>query len=418
MLRFPILMLFVSAACTMPATAATPMDINWLIAQTLANSEQLRAVQSRIQRQEVELDIARDNRLPAFSGFVEHASGSDTRQQLRVSQTVYDWGTTSDKIESARLERQQIELEYARFREEEAEEIALLFLEWSSADARTRVLGSHLERLNALKRITDRRVGTVVDRGELSRVSAAIAGSKIELALARSALNESRDQIHERIRQRVDLALVDEMPGFADWFAEGLSVSELAKHMTSAFPVREAELEITEAEIERNLADAEWRPKLSVEAIAERTEDRFGTDTDQRIALRIEAPVFQGLSPLKRPKSAAYAIRTAEIDRDRSLREVRRTVRRLLNSLRLQSNRGPLIAQQVMASRETVELYTQQFEIGRRDMSDLIGAESERLRAELSSVDLQFEKQRLSLRLASTLGLFTKKLLKNGEGNI
>lgn len=97
-------------------------------------------------------------------------------------------------------------------------------------------------------------------------------------------------------------------------------------------------------------------------------------------------------------------------ERDLSLSQVRRTVKRLINASNLQDSRAPQIQQQLQASRSTVELYTQQFRIGRRDMSDLVGAEAERLAAELSAVDLEFERQTVVLRLSSTLGLLAQQV--------
>ena len=397
-------------------SAFEQVDVHALVEKALDHSSRLQAVQSRLRQQNVEVDIARDGRWPTLSGYVEQASSSESRQQFRISQKVYDWGTTSGKIDLSKIEASQIELEYMHVREEEIEELLQLILEWSSSWNRREVLQAHLQRLVELKRLTELRVGNVVDRGELSRISAAIAGAQIELTLTESAIGEASDQVQERIGQPVNLDHLRDLPGFDQWFGDGLSIASLSHLMPLAPMVRDAELGIAKAEAKKELATSEWRPTLSVDAIAERTEDRFGSDTDQRIALRIETPIFQGLAAFRQPKAAEYALTTAIRQRDRELSSVRRTVQRLINSLRLETNRSPLINEQVQASRATVELYTQQFRIGRRDMSDLIGAEGERLNAELSAIDLEYEQQRLTVRLSTVLGLLTEKLSGTGEG--
>ena len=398
------------------ATAVERVNVAWLVDQALEQSSRLQAIRARYQRQQIQVDIAQDGRWPTLSGFVEQASASESRQQFRLSQNLYDWGTTAGKIDVAELEASQVELEFEQAIEEETGEILQLVLEWSLARDQKQVLQAHLMRLQELKRLTNLRVGNVIDRGELSRVSAAIAGAELEVALADGTLRESEDQIHDRIARKVDLNSLEELPPFRRWFIDEVSAQELARLTSDAPSVRVADLDVQKAQIDKRLAKSESLPTLSIDAIAERTEDRFGSDTDQRIALRIESPIFQGLSAFKRPKAAYHALTAAVRERDRKLSKVRRSVQRLVNSLRLQESRAPLIQRQVQASKETVDLYTRQFGIGRRDMSDLIGAESERVSAELAALDLQFERKNLTVRLSLILGLLTQKLNNIREG--
>lgn len=397
------------------AFAFEPIEIRDLVEAALTSSPQLQAVRSRLSQQQVEQEIARDARWPTLSGFFEQASASESRLQFRLSQTLYDSGVTSGRIDLADIEASKIELEFQRVREEEIEAIIELALDWSSARETIKVLKAHLRRLQNLRDLTSSRVGSVVDRGELSRVQAAIAGAQIELSAAEYRVQDALGQIGERVGRHVNLKYLDVPLALHTWFVDDISMSRISKVIPSAPAVREADLRILKAQIEKKLARSEWRPRVSLDAIAERTEDRFGADTDRRIALRIESPIFQGLSAFKRPESAEYALAAAIKQRDLSLSEVRRTVLRLIHSSQLQTNRAPLINQQLQAARSTVKLYTQQFRIGRREMSDLVGAESERLEAELSAVELEFEQQRIMLQLSSALGLLAQIIRQQGE---
>lgn len=392
------------------AVALEHFEIGVLVEEALQNSPHLQSVRSRLGQQTVEMEMARDGRWPTLSGFVEQSSASESRQQFRLSQALFDWGVTSDKIDLADLEVNEIRLEFERVREEEIAALIEYILDWSSANERIQVLQAHLLRLQDLKELTALRVGSVIDRGELSRVQAAIAGARIELSSAEYRRQNAEDQIQERVGRAIYLEGVGTSLDLGRWFTDDISLSEISKVIPLAPVVREADLGILKAEIEKKLAKSEWRPKVSFDAIAERTEDRFGSDTDQRIAIRIETPIFQGLSAFKRPRAAEYALAAAIEERDLSLSQVRRTVKRLINTSNLQDSRAPQIQQQLQASRSTVELYTQQFRIGRRDMSDLVGAEAERLAAELSAVDLEFERQTVMLRLSSTLGLLAHQV--------
>lgn len=393
----------------------TDLNARWFVERALAHSDQLAALRADLSRQQVEVDIAKDGRLPSLNGFVEQSSGSETRQQLRLSQTLFDWGVTSDTINAAKTEVRELEAEYIVTLEAEVQEVLELVLLWSSAQRRETVFEEHLSRLRELQRLTELRVGSVVDRGELSRVAAAIAGVEVERALAQAEVAESLGQLEERVRQPLNFSSVQNLPTLDWWFGSTVSMQDLTPLVAKAPIVLQADWALAKAEIQRDLADAKWRPSLSIEAIAERTEDRFGSNTDQRIALRIETPVFQGFAAFKRPKSAGYALAAAKRTRDLSVSEVRRGAQRILTSIRLQRQRAPLIQQQVQASNATVELYTQQFKVGRRDMSDLIGAEAERLAAELSKVDMLFEQRLLAVRLAGLMGLLSQKLLVDRE---
>lgn len=416
MRRVLIIFIFVCVLFTRHAAAFEPIELHGLVVAALKNSPQLQAVRSQLSQEHVEQEIARDARWPTLSGFVEQASASESRIQFRLSQTLYDWGVTSGQIDLADIETNKVELEFEQVREEEIEAIIELALDWSSAGESIKVLKAHLLRLQNLKDLTSSRVGSVIDRGELSRVQAAIAGAQIELSAAEYRVQGALNQIGERVGRNVNLNYLDRPLNFNHWFADDISMSRMSKVIPSAPAVREADLGILKAQIEKKLARSEWRPRVSLDAIAERTEDRFGADTDRRIALRIESPIFQGLSAFKRPESAGYALAAAIKQRDLSLSEVRRTALRLIHASHLQTNRAPLINLQIEAARSTVELYTQQFRIGRRDMSDLVGAESERLAAELSAIDLEFEQQRIRLQLYSTLGLLAQSIRQKGEG--
>ncbi|MBY6194585.1 TolC family protein [Marinobacter hydrocarbonoclasticus] len=416
MRRVFITFIYVCINYTSHAVAFEPIEIGDLVEAALRKSPQLEAARSRLSQQQVEQEIARDARWPTLSGFVEQTSASESRLQFRLSQTLYDWGVTSGQIDLADIEANKVELEFEQVREEEIEAILELALDWSSAGESIKVLNAHLLRLQNLKDLASSRVGSVIDRGELSRVRAAIAGAQIELSAAEYRVQDALDQIRERVGRNMNLNYLDRPLNFNQWFADDISMSRMSKLLPSAPAVREADLGILEAQIEKKLARSEWRPRVSLDAIAERTEDRFGADTDRRIALRIESPIFQGLSAFKRPESAEYALSAAIKRRDLSLSEVRLTVLRLIHSANLQSNRAPLINQQIQAARSTVKLYTQQFRIGRRDMSDLVGAESERLSAELSAIDLEFEQLKIKLQLYSTLGLLARKIGQKGEG--
>ncbi|CRQ93353.1 type I secretion outer membrane protein, TolC family [Pseudomonas aeruginosa] len=63
------------------------------------------------------------------------------------------------------------------------------------------------------------------------------------------------------------------------------------------------------------------------------------------------------------------------------------------------------LTQQVTESEQVGELYREQFEVGRRDVIDLLNVQRERFEAERQLINLRIERKRIEYRAAAQVGL-------------
>lgn len=400
-LAIPRLALIISA--TLASGSVDAMEIRDVVALAVARAPELATDRSLIRQQEIAIEIERDGRLPSLQGSVEIGTNNETRQEIRLSQTIYDWGLTGERIQ--REQGEHLALSYAAQsnRESLILEVSERYIDWASANLRVQELESYVESIQGLVDLTRRRVGTVVDRVELTRAELALARGQERLVEARGDEYEAGGQLEQRIGTSLDMQSAPAIPEWGAWYADK-DHRTLNNWIKASPDVQEASANITTAEAELGVAKSERMPRLSVEAVAERVEDSLGDRTENRFAVRIETPVFQGFSAWRRPRSAAHGVTAARKDYQRLIQERERSLRSSLMLLQVYRDRLPAVINQLEASDVTIDLYMKQFRVGRRDIVDVLGAENERLSARLSAIDIAAESARLSAGMAVTFG--------------
>ncbi|WP_148862814.1 TolC family protein [Marinobacter fonticola] len=387
------------------ATALQAVSLEGAVEHGLARSPELRTEQARLEERNIDIDIERDAWYPGLQGSAELSSGeSATRYELRASQTLYDWGVTGHRVDRARAQRDTQSIEIVMARQRLALDIATYYLDWMSSNRRLQAVEEQISRLDRLVQLTRERVGVVADRVELTRAELALARAEEERVIIRGEQEDAKVLLEQRtgLALRNDGLVAAELP--TAWLvrAPNRAVAQWVRHSPM---LKQAKLEKASAAANVEVARSENLPRLSVDAIAERIEDRRGPRSDNRIALRIETPFFQGLSAFRRPRAAGYGLEAAEQEiatvREQLLREVKsaRTLAKILD------NRKPSLAEQLASAEETIDLYFDQFLIGRRDVVDLVGAENERVEAVFSSIEITIEQARLSVQVAADLGM-------------
>lgn len=414
-LSIPRVALMISA--TMASGTCHPMDIQDVVSLAVARAPELVADQSLIRQQAIAINIERDGRLPSLQGSVEIGTNNETRQEIRLSQTVYDWGLTGDRIQ--REEGEHLALSYAAQSNREALilEVSERYIDWVAASLRAQELDSYVERIQGLVDLTRRRVGTVVDRVELTRAELALARGQERLVEARGDAYEAAGQLEQRMGASLITQAAPAIPEWGGWYA-GKDRRTLNNWIKASPDVQEAGANIDTAEAELGVAKSERMPRLSVEAVAERVEDSLGDRTENRFAVRIETPVFQGFSAWRRPRSAAHGVTAARKDYQRLIQERERSLRSSLMLLQVYRDRLPAVTNQLDASEITIDLYMKQFRVGRRDIVDVLGAENERLSARLSAIDIAAESARLSAGMAATFGQLETRIHLNADPSL
>lgn len=169
-----------------------------------------------------------------------------------------------------------------------------------------------------------------------------------------------------------------------------------------------------------NLAQAELRgtkaallPQLNLEASATRREIGGRLQNDSMVNLRLRMDTIQGLSNFQRPTAAAQRLESASWGQDAIQRDIRRQLQSLFDIGDSLLWREHALAVQVRDSEQVGGLYREQFEVGRRDVIDLLTVQRERFEAERQLIVLQVERLRLEYRAAAQIGLLGP-LLENG----
>ena len=126
---------------------------------------------------------------------------------------------------------------------------------------------------------------------------------------------------------------------------------------------------------------------------------------------------LQGLSNFQRPRAAQQRLESAQWSQDAIARDINRKLRNLFDTSDTLHWREASLQQQVLESSQVSTLYRQQFEVGRRDVIDLLNVQRERFEASRQLVSLRLERQRIEYRAAAQLGLLGALLEKRLNGS-
>ncbi|MDF5875012.1 TolC family protein [Pseudomonas aeruginosa] len=124
------------------------------------------------------------------------------------------------------------------------------------------------------------------------------------------------------------------------------------------------------------------------------------------VSLRFRMDTFQGLFQLPpADRRAAARLESAKWSADAMQRDIRRQLQNLFDNGDTLRWREQSLTQQVTESEQVGELYREQFEVGRRDVIDLLNVQRERFEAERQLINLRIERKRIEYRAAAQVGL-------------
>lgn len=392
------------------AMPAHSLSLEEAVTLAVERAPELQVDEARIAEQSVAISIEKDGWLPALKGTSEIGTSNNIRNELRLSQTVYDWGKTRAKVNREESSKQQLVYSAKTNREVLVLEIVELYLDWLGANARMTASDDEVSRLKNLVALTRRRVGTVVDRVELTRAETALARARERRVIAQGDFLEALGSLEQRIGRRLIERDIKRFPNWQRWFS-AIPHHQLQDWVKAAPAIKSAKASVNTAEAKLEVSKTERIPSLSLEFVAERVEDSFGHRTDNRVALRVETPLFQGLSSWRRPRSAEMAVSAAKFEQEQLEQRMLRELKSSLTLIRVLGDRVPAIQAQLEASEVTLDLYLKQFLVGRREIADLIGAENERMDALISKIEVEVEQARLGAVIASELGQLEDRLL-------
>lgn len=370
----------------------------------LAIHPEVRAVMADRERAGTEVEMARSGYHPALSlsaGPQEFSFG-DVVYDATVSQMLYDWGRVRSKVDRASAAHQQLSESLLVTRDDAALDIIETYFDTLLAERRLEAVRLHLNDLDDILRMTEARgQDGYADRSEVDRANLEMTRAREQLAMEKGSLQEARNQY--RVLVGTDPQNLSEPRPMS--MASYLAASDLSRIITQSPLYQRSVQDTAQAEAELRETRAALLPQLNLEATALRREIGGQLENDSMIALRLRMDTLQGLSNFQRPTAARQRLESAQWSQDSMQRDISRKLRNLFDTEETLRWREESLRQQVDESDEVSALYREQFEVGRRDIIDLLNVQRERFEAVRQLESLRIERLRIEYRAAAQIGL-------------
>ncbi len=403
---------FLGALLPSPSWA---LSLTEAVRQGLAIHPLVSAAEAQAAEAGTQVEIARDGYWPTvqFSAGPENALWGEFGYDITASQMLYDWGRVRSRVENASaVERQHLEALKVTS-DEAALDIIEVYLDVLAAEARLAAVASHIERLQVLAELSrDRGLLGYSGRGEADRAALELARAQEQRSLEQGAVREARAQFRE---------LVDHSPSGLQWpspshLTDHLRDTEALDAAVAEAPLfRQAHEEVQAARAEEAESRATLRPQLNLEGSVQRREIGGRMEEDTVVALRLRMDAFQGLSSVRRVTSARQRIEAAQWSQRATRRDLRRQLSTLIELDEMLVWRLEAVEAQLASAEDVAEAYQEQFEVGMRELNDLLSIQRDRFEAERQRIDLRSERIRIPYRAAAQLGRLDA-LLGPGHG--
>lgn len=375
----------------------------------------LRSAASDIAQAEQEVKVARSGYLPNLQVSVGPESGlvDDVGYELRASQVLYDWGRVGSDIDSATAEQRRRMHDLTLEREEAALDIAELYLEMLAARQRVQAAGGYVDRVGEIQNMAQERSETgFADRADTDRAALDMERAEEQRAIEQGRLRDVAIQYQQVVGRLPHDLTVPQTLGLIAELGDEARRNELLADAPEMLKLSE-DVAIAKAELDGSQASL-W-PQLNLEGALLRREIGGELEDDATIGLRLRMDAIQGLSNFQRAEGARQRVEAVQW----SLRSGRRELERELLSLVEQDEvfawRAESLEQQLTRARELAELYREQFQVGRRDIIDLLTIENEHFEAQRQLVELRLDREKLNYRAASRVGLLSELLERRLE---
>ena len=267
------------------------------------------------------------------------------------------------------------------------------------AESRERALSRRLDQVNAqfdvgLIAITD-----------VLEARASYDDARVGLIDAKGALSNSFEAM-ERIS---GAAIKDIAPLSADYPITGLSVSDteqwVAKALKGNLGLKRAALNETAATQQLEASKALALPTLEFSAALNQSESSFSGDSGgSTLGMRLKVPLYRGGATTAGERKAEYQAAQRQYEYDDALREVTQSTRSLVRDI--QTSVASVEARmKSIESRETaLEATEQGFEVGTRNVVDVLDAENALFVARQNYIDARLGHIKLQFALKQTVG--------------
>ncbi|WP_169570191.1 TolC family outer membrane protein [Sneathiella limimaris] len=336
-----------------------------------------------------------------------------TESSLSVSQTLFDGGARSSEVD-----RQSSRVDGAAYRvRERAEAIGLDAVQAYLDVLRNReIVSLAQENLEIHKRtlaeITDRVDAGQSGVGDVQQTDARVAAAEATLAETLRQLDNSEIAYRRLVGESPNDMT---QPEFNDGVLPENLEDIVSIGLESNPDIRFAKADVKTADAEIRAAEANFYPTVALELDASADHDIDGVkghNDDFTAMLRLRYNLYRGGIDIGRQQEAVERSAESKQRQARFERLVEEEIRQSWSILARSKARAAALGDQVVANGQVASTYRQEFQIGQRDLLDMLDADNELFnsRTALATVEyaVLFSKYRLLAtmgRLNSTLGV-------------
>lgn len=320
------------------------------------------------------------------------ANGGDSRATTyRISQPIWTGGRLTAGLDTARLKREQAELDIQETAQSLSLKLIGLYQNWWALDAKWTIQKRDLARLESLRDMMSRRVQSGVSADiDLDLASVRVVQQQADVGQTERMLASVRGQIRELFNEDIALKSV----ALADVPKIRMSYDAVLERVLDISPaLRKAQVAERLALVEVDLAKADASPSLSLRAerqdgsylgsLAPTAPGKSRVYASLQFNLGAGGAVFPQIGAASARASAA----TESIDVTR--REVAAQVKADWEDYNAVQDRLPRLQRAAKSAATVVDSSLRLFTSGRRSWLDLINAVREHSQSELQLVDAQ-----------------------------
>lgn len=402
-----------TAAVLFAATAAASpaITVGEAVRTGLANDPDLRSSRAREGAAETDVSIAKGGYYPSLSvsGGPRSTRFDGFSYDVTATQMLYDWGRTGSGVRGARAAQRRIAEEWRKKEQEAALAIAETYLDILVTSRQIEALEGHVADLESIREMTlSRNEGGYSDRSELERAELELARAREQLTLERGTLLNARNEFALLVGQPAT-GITEPAPTSVMAY---VAQEDLDTLIESAPAFRMAVEETQSAEASLGETRSALLPQINLEGSVTRKDVGGIPRDDSAIALRFRMPTIQGTSNFQRSRGARQRVEAAILAEQAVARELKRELQRLFDRAELQPDQEAALEAQVASSKQVSDTYLEQFQIGRRDVLDLLNTRRENFEARRQLINARIDRFRLEYRAAARLGLITDLLEK------
>lgn len=396
--------LFWLALASWPVRGAA-MTLEEAVAAGIGRHPEIAAAASEVRAAKTDVDVAKAGYLPAVSvsGGPQDISPDEWAYEVTAAQMVHDWGQVRSQVRGARATQRQRQDEWLVARDEAALDIIETYLDLLLARRQREVDLAQIVTLEDFAEMTGLRAQSgYADRSEPDRSGLELARARQRLASDEGLMADAASQFQTLVGTAPD-ALVEPAPRSMMALASGSTDA-----LIDAAPLYLKAVEDTEhARAEYDETRSSILPRVNLEATALSREIGGRMQSDAVLAVRLRMNPMQGLSSFDKVDGARQRIDAAQWKESAARRDIERRLRNLATNGAALADQEAALERQVSSAGELGDLYREQFEVGRRDIIDLITIQREHYDARRSLNEVHLQLIRIQYQIAAQLGRLT-----------